>query len=132
MDLKSFPTVSEKIYLSDISGDFAKAEGAVDRDQQAWVIVRQAREEDHIKRAALQAKREIKYGATGPFTMSEIVEDNPRERVQYEVYWTLVETGNLSDDGKPLFAKSPVNQVPFAEFEKVWGAMPPVVAQAIH
>lgn len=134
MDLKSFATVSGQIILADIYPAFAKLEGEIDHDKRVWVIVRQAREEDSIARAALLAKREMKQtiGARAAVSISEIVDDNPRERFKYEVYWTLTDVGNLMDGDKPHFTKMPARDMPFGEFEKLWGALPQDVALAIH
>ncbi len=135
MKLKTFPTLSPVVKLGDVSQEFAKEEGeGVPEDERVFVVVRQATEQDHMRRAGLAAERKIQYGVQGSaLVTSEIVEDNPRQRMMYEAYWTLVEVGNLTDEeGKSLFPKKPIHEMKFEEFQAIWLKLPVYITQALH
>jgi hypothetical protein len=128
--VNSKPVVSNPLYLREMSEEFAKREGEVKDEERAYVIVRQATEQDNINRAELQAKRQMQWGAGA---VSEIVEDNPRQRFMYEVYWTLNDVGNLEfDDGRPVFPTLPANKMKFSDFEKLWGGLESWLTAPIH
>ena len=129
MDVSKFHVISAMIYLRDISKDFAALEGEVERAQQAYVTVRQATEEDSIRRASLVSKRQVSF--TGG-QYSEAYDDNPRERMMRESHWTLAEVGNITTgDRKPLF-KNPAHDMTLGEFRAAWGQLPRLGAEAIH
>jgi len=139
MKIKMTPTISEPIYLQALSLEIAAMEGEIPQTEQAWVKVRQATEQDHIARADLMARKEMQFGSA----YSEFVEDNPRERMMYEVYWTLYDLGNLVDEsGDPLFStrdkegrlatNMPANSMPFAQFQEVWGKLERFLTAAIY
>ncbi len=132
MKLKSL-AVSPPIPLREMSDEFKKNEGPdeeVPEGQRAAVIVRQATEQDNIARAELQARRQMQWGAGA---VSEIVEDNPRQRFMYEAHMTLVEVRHLEwEDGTPVFASTPIHKMKFADFEKVWGGLESYITMAIH
>ena len=129
MKIKIVPAISEPIYLQSVSLTIAGIEGDIPQSDQVWVKIRQATEADHIARADLLARRVMTYGDQ----VSETVEDNPRERLMYEVYWTLAEVGNLVDeDGKPIFSVMPAKNMPFAKFQELWGKLSSALALAIH
>ncbi len=141
MKLKSL-AVSPPLYLRDLSDEFKKREDAeykaehgpeaeIPDNQKASVVVRQATEQDNIARGELQARRQMQWGAGA---VSEIVEDNPRQRFMYEAHWTLVEMRNLEwEDGSPIFpADKPIHKMSFADFETVWGGLESYITMAIH
>ena len=128
MKIKVTPTISEPIYLQELSLEIAGIEGGIPQTEQAWVKIRQATEQDHIARADLLAKRVMTYGDQ----ISETVEDNPRERMMYEAYWTLYETGNLTDeDGKPIFPEMPAKKMTLEKFQEIWGKLDSSITMAI-
>lgn len=128
MKIARKPVISDRIYLSDESLEFAAREGDLPRDEQAWVRIRQAREGDFVARAELMAKREVRYGGS----FSEVIGDNSRERVKYEVFWTLHECKNLvDDDGTPVFGDGPTDAMKFQSFEAIWNSLETHVTEAI-
>ena len=149
MKLKSL-AVSPPLYLRDLSDEFKKREDAdyqtehgpdtvIPDNQKAAAIVRQATEQDNIARAELQARRQMQWGAGA---VSEIVEDNPRQRFMYEAHWTLVEVRNLDYESKdkegntillPVFpTDKPIHKLAFADFEKIWGGLESFITMALH
>jgi hypothetical protein len=135
MNITSLPTVSDPIYLATISEEFARLEGDVESDaDRVWVIVRQATEEHAIARSNLVAKREMKFNIDGG--VSEIINDNPRERAMREAWYTLVEVGNLTvgpaDKPLPVLAKKPIHNMKFDDFKAEWGKLPVPVSSALH
>ncbi len=137
MKIKKLPVVSDRIILADLSPAFKTLEGEVEPQDRAWVIVRQATQEDAQRRADLYAKRETRYesdqGTDRIAAISEVYQDNPLRRMMLEAYWTLQETGNLTtEDEKPYFHTLPAKKMPQAEFEALWGGLDPVVARAIY
>jgi hypothetical protein len=127
MKIKRIPTISEPIFLAEISEEFKELEGEVTQDQKAWVRVRQATEGDSESRAALQSKRRIEYNPDS--TMTEMVDENIRTRLKFEVWWTLDEVGNLTwEDGDPIFKKG----MSFKEFEDAWKRLDVRISLAIH
>jgi hypothetical protein len=136
MDLDALATVSDRIYLADIHPGFAKLEGEVANPQdRAWVIVTQATEEDHRRRADLTARREASYTLDEEGRLrsaAEAVTENVYTRIMFEAWATLKDAGNLERKGKPVFAALPAKSIKLSEFEKVWGGLLPVVAEAIH
>jgi hypothetical protein len=133
MDITSLQTVSEKIYLREISNDFALLEGNVKKKDWAWVTVRVADVGDNIRRAELLGRRDVKYlDATGTAAVAETIFDNPETRAKMEVWYTLEEFGNLTLNKNPLFPITPVRGMLLADFEKIWHALPIDVATAIY
>jgi hypothetical protein len=133
MDLTSLKAVSDKIYLCDMSLDFALLEGEAQLDDRAWVTVRIANEADNIRRAELLGRRDVKYLQPGSeVTMAETIFDNPRTRAKMEVYWTLEDFGNLTLNGIDLFPLKPIRSIPLTDFERIWHVLPMDVATAIY
>ena len=138
MNLDALPTVSDKIVLADIYPPFKAIEdqqGETLPSDRAWVIVRQASEEDHRNRARLTARREAAYTLTDDGKLasaSEAVTENVFERILLETYMTLVDVGNLTRDGKPVFPEMPAKKMKRAQFEAIWGSLPLPVTEAIH
>ncbi len=149
MKLKSL-AVSPPLLLRDLSPEFKQHEGKdeeVPESQRVSVIVRQATEQDNIARGELQARRQMQWGAGA---VSEIVEDNPRQRFMYEAHWTLVEVRNLErektdEKGKPVLdvngdpiyvpvfpTDKPIHKMSFTDFEKIWGGLESYITMAIH
>jgi hypothetical protein len=92
--------------------------------------------QDHTRRADLVAEREerIHYDGSGRAnSWGQVFKENPLRRSAVEVYCTLTDCGNLTlDDNKPVFPKMPANKMTQAEFDAIWGNLPPFVAKAIH
>jgi hypothetical protein len=136
VDLKTFPVESGKIFLADVSPEFAELEGDVPVDERVWVIIRQATQADNMRRADLYTKRETKYtaGTDGLIdSFSRVYTENILRRRMEECRLTLKDIGNLTMEGKPLFAKMPAKSIPQKEFEDLWGNLPdPRIAEAIH
>ena len=133
MDLTSLPTVSDRIYLSDVSGDFSLLENETDIEKRAWVRVRIANEADNIRRAELLGRRDVKYLEPNTnTTFAETIFDNPRTRAKMETYWTLEDVGNLVMNNQSLFPITPVRAMPLVDFENIWHVLPIDVATAIY
>ncbi len=138
MNIKSFPTTSDPIYLCDISDKIAAIEDAqnIERDQRVNVVVRQATEADNIARSQMFSRRETSYSGIGQpdkFAVSEVRQQNYHELMMMEAYWTLQEVNHLLGDGdKPVFDKMPAKQMTKEQFKTAWGGLPPVIAEAIH
>jgi hypothetical protein len=136
MDLKTFPAESGKIFLADISPEFAELEGDVPVDDRVWVVIKQATQSDNMRRADLYTKRETKYSADAAGVIdsfSRVYTENVLRRRMEEVRLTLKDIGNLVDDGKPVFPKMPARDIPQKEFEELWGKLPdPRIAEAVH
>lgn len=133
MDLKQYTIDSTPITLAEVSAAFRLFEGDIPDAERVTVNVRQATQEDHIKRAGLLSRKETKWSQasnSSELSVSEVVDDNTPYRRMLEAYWTVTSISNLSDGDKPWF-KGYGKNIPQAEFEMRWGKLPPVVAQAI-
>ena len=133
MDLKKYAAESEPIVLADLSLPFKIFEGQDVRDEErVYVTVRQATQENNIKRSGLLARREVKYNRDQTDTIdsvSEVSDDNVSYRRMLEAWWTLEGVYNLKNGETDWF--KPLKKSAQSEFEKAWGALPPVVANAI-
>jgi len=135
MDVQKYLVESDKIFLADMLIEFKDLEGDIDPDERAWVIVRQASQADNIKRADLLRQREEKYGmndAGQANSYSHVYNDNVLRRRMEEVRLTLKDCGNLTIGDKSLFPKMPAKDISRGDFEAIWGALHPVIADAIH
>jgi DNA-binding cell septation regulator SpoVG len=135
MDLDALQIVSDKVILANINKRFAAFEGDKEESERVWVIVTQATEEDHRKRAGLTARREAAYTLSedGKLTSAnEAVTENVYERIMLEVHATLRDVGNLVRGDKPVFPTMPAKSMKRADFEKIWGKLPPILCEAIH
>lgn len=136
MDLTRFMT-EKTMFLADVSPAFKMMEGDVQESDKVYVTIRQASQEDNIKRSDLLAKREVKYGRRDSSdstvdSVSDVLEDNQPRRRMLEAYWTLSNVGNLDRGDKPWFKAMPAKTKMLQnEFEKAWGELHPVVAAAI-
>lgn len=133
MDLKQYTIDSTPITLAEVSNAFKLFEGDIPEADRVTVSVRQATQQDHIKRAALLAKKETKWSqsvGSSDLQISEVIEDNQPYRRMLEAYWTVTAISHLDDGDKPWF-KAFGKGISQAEFEARWGALPPVVAHAI-
>lgn len=126
MKISRLPTISDPIYLSDISPDFAEMEGDVQENKRVWVKVKQATEGDNEHRVGALATRRVEW-AGGAAT--ETVDDNVRTQRRVEAHMTIMEVGNLVDeDGGPYFKKD----MGLTDFNDAWWALPTVVTDALH
>jgi len=143
MAIKAIPTISSKIFLRNLNDDVRKLEGEDCQEADwAWVIVRQATEEDNMRRADLRKDSVVEWvteEGSDSVGVKEYRQFNQRKAWALEVYMTLVDAGNLfADDAGvvPLFEFE--NAVPtrklkhtLAEFEKLYGRLPSSVAGSI-
>jgi hypothetical protein len=136
MDLTRFMT-EQTVFLADLSLAFKLMEGDVPEQDKAWVSVRQATQDDNIKRSDLLSKREVKYGRKDSSdnsvdSVSDVLDDNQPRRRMLEAFWTLTNVGNLDRGDKPWFKAMPAKtKMQQNEFEKAWGELHPTVAAAI-
>lgn len=134
MAIKAMPVISEEIYLQDMSEDVKELEGDCPRDEQAWVMVRQATESDNLRHEQQIATVELVHegGKTHEKRRSSI-----REEWAFESFLTLHAVGNIEGpDGNPLFEfkdMGPYNRVKgtFEKFKQTYGLLPGSVARAI-
>jgi len=135
VNLQSFPVESTKLFLADLSPEFAELEGEVPVDDRVWIVARQATQADNMSRADMYTKREVKYGTdtSGSFdSVSRVYNENALRRHMFEVFLTLKDIGNLKDGDKNVFPKMPAKDIKRSEFEAIWGNLHPTVATAIH
>lgn len=158
MAIKAMPIVSGQVYLSDLLSEYptdeegeltnrakvyksvsdavAKLEGDCPKDEAAWVIVRQATEQDNIRRADRVANRTVRWAGED---VSETRDDNMREQWAFEVWMCLCDTGNLlTRSGQPLFRFKESTHgyrqldMNFADFLTAYGSLPSVVTTAMR
>lgn len=134
MSIATKPIISEMIYLQDLSKDVKEMEGDCPRDEQAWVMIRQATESDNLRREQVITKVEL-FHETG--VTREIRQSTIRNDRAYEAFLTLHAIGNImGPDGSPLFEfkdTGPYNKVKgtFDKFRGDFGLLPGAVARAI-
>jgi hypothetical protein len=120
------PVISGPIYLRDAYAPFAALEGDCPESERTWVKIRQATEGENEQRADLTKTREVVWGDA----VTQRFQDNEREIMRNEVYFTLQEAGNLTfDDGSPIFPGKMTN---FDEFTQRWWKLDSTTATAIH
>ena len=153
MAIKAMPIVSQQVYLSDLlngvypdtnhgktckgmSKEVAELEGDCPKDELAWVVVRQATEQDNMRRAGRVAKRTVQWAGD---EVSETRDDNLREQWAYQVWLCLCDTGNISDrDGKPVFQFKDAGKgytqldMGFKNFLDAYGSLPSAVTSAMR
>jgi len=138
MAIRAIPTISEPIYLQDISTEVKEMEGHdCPREEQAWVIVRQGTEADNCQRAAMRSKYTLRWQNDG--SAEEERDVNQRELWTLEVYMTLCGAGGIFSDEectKPLFEFEKGKSfdkitLDFAKFKGVYGTLPSIVTTAI-
>lgn len=138
MAIKALPIISGPIYLQDLNQEVKQLEGEeCPRDEQAWVIVRQATELDNQRRSSLVSKRRVEWNDDGRV---EEWDDNPLEVFATEVYCCLVDAGNIWEDDsgtKSLFKfkDGPDYQklsMGYGDFRKAYGKLPLPVTRAIR
>lgn len=136
MDIKSLSAQSGKIFLADVSPEFARIEGKdVAVDDRAWVIVSRGTQADQTKRVDLLGERESKYtvGQSGAVSaISRVYSGNDERLKALEAYLTIKDVGNLANEGQPVFARLPLKEMSGKEFDVIWGALPVEVAAALH
>lgn len=136
MDLTRLMT-EKTMFLADVSPEFALLEGEVADHEKVYVTVRQASQDDNIKRSDLLSKREVKWNRRDSAdqsvgSVSDVIEDNQPRRRMLEAFWTLANVGNLNRGEQPWFKAMPAKtKMQQGEFEKAWGDLHPVVAAAI-
>lgn len=136
MALKITPIISEPIYLRDLDDDFKELEGDCQRDEQVFVIIRQATEADVRRITQLVSRREIKYGKDG--TRSEIFDDDMSELRAMQLYTTLCDVSGLTDaSDAPLFRFKQGKDyaqlaMGFSDFQVIYGRLPTTVVKAFN
>lgn len=141
MAIRALPVISEPIYLQDLPGDTGKEikqlEGKCPRDEQAWVIVRQATESDSLKCSNLVSKRRVEWSDDGRV---EEWDDSPLELYAMQVYCCLADAGNIwADTGnaKPLFRFKDgpdyrMLEMGYGAFRKAYGSLLLPVTRALR
>lgn len=134
MALKATPIMSDRIILADIDRTIAKMEGDCDKDERAWVQVRQATEGDFNWIASMRTDDTIKWSGD----TAEERRVNFREVMAAHVYLTLIDAGNILDaSGKPIFTfkdggdYSKLNMT-FNQFKERYGMLNASVTSAIR
>ncbi len=134
MAIKAKPIISEEIYLQDLSEEVKELEGDCPRDEQAWVMIRQATEADNLRHEREISTVELTHegGVTKETRYSSISNDRA-----FEIYLTLHDAGNITGaDGQPLFEfkdTGPYNRVKgtFDKFKDDYGLLPGDVTRAM-
>jgi hypothetical protein len=136
MTIKAVPTVSEPIYLQDWSVAVKELEGEdCPREKQAWVVVRQATEGDHLR--ASRRDENIEYLHQPDGNTRETVTSNLLDERMFQAYLVLVDAGNILDaDDVPIFTFKRGPDYDrfnggYAEFQNRWGLLPSIAADAI-
>lgn len=134
MTITATPIISEEIYLQDMSDDVKDLEGDCPRDEQAWVMVRQATESDNLRHEQQVATVELTHEGGKTY---EKRQSNIRQEWAFETFLALHAAGNIEGpDGGPLFEfkdTGPYNRVKgtFEKFKETYGLLPGPVARAI-
>ena len=140
MRVTSLRKVSDKIYLADVSPEFADLEAEntpkviEELSERAWVQFKRATALDAQRRHDFAKAQTVRYtvpGSDATFVMED-VRENPLRRAMFEVWTTLVDTGNLTTDEEPIFPQMPAAHIPFPMFEAIWTSLDMLVAAAIH
>lgn len=136
MAIKALPIISEPLYLTDLSKQIEEMEKDCPQDERAWVIVRQATEQDNNRRSALRSQVTLRWQDDG--TAEEVRDVNMREMWAMEVYLCLCDVGNIFDaDDKPLFEfadAGPYRKCKggFDDFKKAYGSLASPVTAALR
>jgi hypothetical protein len=137
MAIRAVPTVSEEIYLQDLSDRVKRLEGEdCPREEQAWVKVRQATEGDQLQVSQRYADSEVVWQADG--SAKETRSTNTLEDRMFKAYLVLVDAGNITDKGdNPVFGFSEKGDYPkfkgtWSQFKEKWSVLPPAAASAIE
>lgn len=137
MAIQAVPTISDEVYLRDMSKLLLDLEGKdCPPSERAWVKVRQATEGDQLQISQRNAESEVMWKPDG-----DIIErrsSNYLDDRMFRAYLVLVDAGNIfGKDGDPLFEFKDGNDYPkfdgtYSEFKRRWAQLPPVAAGAIE
>lgn len=137
MAINAVPTMSDEIYLRDVSDRLKKLEGDdCPPAERAWVKVRQATEGDQLQISQRYAESEVHWRPDGSITekrSSNILDDR-----MFKAYLVMVDAGNIFDrEGDPLFEFKDGGDYPkyagtYSKFKEHWMLLPPVAAGAIE
>jgi hypothetical protein len=136
MAIQTLPIISEPIYLQDLSERVAQFEANDPEEERAFVIIRQATEADNMRRGSMRSEVIVRWKQDG--TSEEVRNTNLRELWAYEVYLTLCDAGNITNEkGDPLFTfitTGPYGKIRggWETFQKVYGSLPSFVTDAIR
>ncbi len=141
MRVAGSPKISEKIYLADISAEFAESEAEnspeviEEQEKRAWVQFRRGTALDDQRRYDFGKAQTVRYtipGSEAQFVMED-VRENPLRRAMFEVWTTMTDADNfMNERGEPVFPQMPLSNVPFPIFESIWISLDMLVAAAIH
>lgn len=137
MAIHAVPTISEEIYLQDLSKAIKKMEKGDPRKEQAWVRVRQATEGDELQVSQYRAEASEMLWRRDGNALEKRTKGMLEERM-FRAYLVLIDAANIFDlDGKPLFEFKDGDDYPkfkgtYAEFQDRWALLQPEVADAIE
>lgn len=136
MAINAVPTISDEIYLRDVSERVKKIEGDCPKKECAWVKVRQATEGDQLQVSQRYADSEVVWQVDG--SAKEKRSSNTLEDRMFKAYLVLTDAGNIFDGGeKPIFEFADRGDYPkfkgtWAQFKNRWSLLPPAAASAIE
>ena len=137
MAIHAVPTISEEIYLQDVSERVKEMEGKnCPKKERAWVKVRQATESDQLQVSQRHADTEVLWMADG--SAKEKRSRNVLEDRMFKAYLVMVGTGNIfAMEDKPVFEFADKDDYPkfkgtYSKFQDRWGLLQPAVADAIE
>lgn len=138
MAIHAVPTISDEIYLQDVSRSIKKMEGSdCPKEECAWVKVRQATEGDQLQVSQHRAEASELLWLQDGNAMEKRSKGALEERM-FRAYLVLTDAGNLFDaKDNPLFTFKEGDDYPkfdgsYAKFKKCWGQLHPQVADAIE
>lgn len=136
MAINAVPTISDEIYLRDVSERVNQMEGDCPKKECAWVKVRQATEGDQLQVSQRHADSEVVWQADG--SAKERRSSNTLEDRMFKAYLVMVDAGNILDrKGEPVFEFVDKDDYPkfkgtWARFKERWSLLPPAAASAIE
>lgn len=137
MTIHAVPTISDEIYLQEISEKVKRLEGSdCPKKDMAWVRVRQATESDQLQVSQRNSGSEVLWLADG--SAKEKRDRNVLEDRMFRAYLVLVDVGNIVDkNGDPVFEFAESGDYPkfkgtFSKFQDKWGVLQSSVADAIE
>jgi hypothetical protein len=137
MAIHAVPTISEEIYLQDLSKAVKRMESDDPRKEQAWVKVRQATEGDELQVSQYRAEASELLWRQDGNAMEKRTKGMLEERM-FRAYLVLIDAANIFDPhGEPLFEFEEGDDYPkfdgnYSKFQDRWGLLHPEVADAIE
>ncbi len=138
MAIHAVPTISDELYLQNVSQTVKRLEGAeCPKKEQAWVKVRQATESDELQVSQHRASASELTWLQDGRAQEKRLKGRLEERM-FRAYLVLVDAGNILDaKQKPLFTFKDGQDYPkfdgsYSQFKERWGLLQPEVADAIE